>query len=493
MDGSSSIGFRYESFRLVQRLTFFAICAALSWVGLGGSALGQLRTGRAERRLYQQTLQDSSVEPASYNSGEVISIVDDSAVVPAACVGCDSGCDSCAAMPMQGCGAQGCDTRGCDTCCGGYSDIAPACTATCPPGCGPLMALWYRLQVRAEVPIFWRRDQAPPILVTSAPAGTAAGVAGQIGQATTTTLLGGSTLDSDSTAGVRITLGTWLGRGKRYGLMFRYWNAGDQDNTFNFDSNGFPILARPFFNTSVTGSEAQDTQLISFPGESVGNIRVSTESSVEGLELTLRRLLYMDRFTRIDWLYGYQHVGINEGLIISSSTTVTANTPLQGTMIDVSDQFRTENDFNGVSYGIMSRRQWACWKMEAMFRLGMGNLRRKVMINGTTTTASGGTSVAAGQGLLARNTNNQPFVDDTFVVVPEVGINFAYRIRRGIDFSLGYNYLGVPKVAQAAQQIDSNLAVNLSDPLIGALDPQLNFSERTYGIHSLGLGLQVRY
>ena len=97
------------------------------------------------------------------------------------------------------------------------------------------------------------------------------------------------------------------------------------------------------------------------------------------------------------------------------------------------------------------------------------------------------------QGLLARNTNDQPFTDDTFVVIPEVGINFAYLIRPGVHFNFGYNYMLVPKVAQAAQQLDNNLAVNLSDPLTGALDPSLDFVERDYWINSLGLGFQIRY
>jgi hypothetical protein len=212
------------------------------------------------------------------------------------------------------------------------------------------------------------------------------------------------------------------------------------------------------------------------------------------LELTLKRMIYQDRFTRVDWLYGYQHVSIDENLSIASNTTITSSASgLQGNSIAVRDTFRTSNDFNGVVYGLMSSRQINCWKMETLFRLGLGNLRRKVNINGTTTTTANGTSQSSSQGLLARNTNDQPFVDDTFVVVPEVGINFAYQIRPGFDFTVGYNYMLVPKVAQASQQINSNLAVNLSDPLVGSLDPSLNLNERKYWINSLGLGLQLRY
>ena len=350
------------------------------------------------------------------------------------------------------------------------------------------------MSVRAEVPLYWRRAMGPPALVTTAPTGTTADLAGELGQSTTQILLGGGKkLDDQANAGLRLTFSTFLGAEQRYALMFRYWNAGTQDNTFNFSSNQFPILARPFLDTSAT-TAVQNTQLIAFSGDSIGNVSVATESKVDGLELTLKRMIYQDRFTRVDWLYGYQHVSIDESLSIASNTTITSSASgLQGNSIAIRDTFRTANDFNGVAYGLMSSRQINCWKMETLFRLGLGNLRRKVNINGTTTTTANGTSQSSSQGLLARNTNDQPFVDDTFVVVPEVGINLAYQIRPGFDFTVGYNYMLVPKVAQASQQINNNLAVNLSDPLVGSLDPSLHLNERKYWINSLGLGLQLRY
>ena len=391
------------------------------------------------------------------------------------------------------CDGLGCDDMGCSTC-GGFSDLAPTCTSmACTPSRGPLMSLWCRMSVRAEVPLYWRRAMQPPALVTTAPDGTDADLAGELGQSSTQTLLGNSILDDEATAGVRLTFSTWLGSEQRYALMFRYWNAGNQDNTYNFSSNQFPILARPFLDTSAT-TAAQNTQLIAFPGDTIGNISVNTYSKLDGLELTLKRMIYQDRFTRVDWLYGYQHISIDERLSITSNTTVTGGLAgLQGNTLAVRDTFRTSNDFNGVAYGLMGSRNIACWKMETLFRLGLGNLRRKVNIDGTTTTTSGGNTLTSDQGLLARNTNRQALVDDTFVVVPEVGINLACQIRPGLDFTVGYNYMLVPKVAQASQQIEPNLAVNLTDPLVGRLDPSLNLGERKYWINSLGLGLQLRY
>ncbi len=501
-------------FRLKVTTRAAAILAA-AFLCLQGQLQAQLRSGRGTRSLYQPSVRDAgttqrsgrpvdteqhsrrrvdhSVVTASYTDDlEFQEVIGPEPVVSNTA----SSCASCAANghSSYGMADYGHAPTACDSCCSNAS-IAPMATGFCMPGCGPLMSLWQRMSVRAEVPMFWRRDQGPPILVTTADAGTAADVAGEIGQPTTTVLFGNGAISDDAEAGIRLTMGTWIGANKCYGVIFRYWNAGDQDISESFSSNQFPILARPFFNTTVAAAPEQDTQLVAFPNESIGSIRVDMNSSVDGVDLMLRGQLLQDRFTKLDWLWGYQNVNIDESLSVFSDTTVTGNQQpgLQGTMIAVSDNFRTENEFHGFVYGLRSTRRIACWQLETMFRLGAGNLRRKVNIFGSTTTTSGGASSIVNQGLLARNTNSQPFVDDTFVVVPELAINLAYRIRPCLDFNLGYHYMVIPKVAQAAQQIDNDLAVNLSDPLSGNLDPALDFNERQYWLHSLGFGLQWRY
>ncbi len=517
----AAVRFRFTACKLPIVLMALCLCGWLS-----SSATAQLRSGRTTRSLYvdetpvhSQNVRSAAVQsssgqslPGRNRSTPVVaaSYVDsypDSYSAPSS--GSEhTHCDDCgdtsftageggdayydssgyAGFGPQDCGNAGCGDVGCSSC-GGYSDLAPTCSSmNCSTGNGPLLSLWCRMSVRAEVPLYWRRAMGPPPLATTATSGT-----GALGAATTQILLGGDNdkLDDSAHAGVRLTFSTWLGAEQRYGLMFRYWNAGNQNDTYGFSSNQFPILARPFLSTGA--NPVQNTLQVGLPGDDVGNLSVTTESKLDGLELTLKRLIYQDRFTRVDWLYGYQHVSIDESLSIFSTTTDINPASINvGNSIAVRDTFRTANDFNGVAYGLMSSRQINCWKMETLVRLGLGNLRRKVNINGTTTTTSG-TSQTASQGLLARNTNDHPLVDDTFVIVPEVGINFARQLRPGLDFNVGYNYLMVPKVAQASQQINSNLAVNLSDPLVGALDPSLNLSERNYWISSLGLGLQLRY
>ncbi|RMF40529.1 MAG: hypothetical protein D6753_11585 [Planctomycetota bacterium] len=449
---------------------------------------------RVRRAAYQSEETSGDTGHGAANSPARLSESPAASVPPAAeavHVHAGADCDDCGPA-LAPCGAEGCDGWGCDVCSGGYSEIAPTATSPCPPGCGPLLALWYRLSVRAELPLYWRRAHGPPALVTTSPAGTAADVAGELGQPSTSVLLGDGPLSDTAQLGYRFTVGTWFGPERCYGGIVRYWNAGDRTESFAFDSGSNPILARPFLNTTVLNTPTPDAQLVAFPGESTGNILVTATSQVDGVDLMVRRLLYRDRYTRLDWLTGYQYVAIDEGLQIASHTFGTGGN-LQGATIDVVDQFNTENRFHGGMYGLMNTRRLGRLKIETMFRMGLGNLTRRVRIQGSTTTSSGGATNTEPQGLLARSTNSQPFEDDTFVVVPEVGINLGWRLRPGLDFTVAYNYMLIPKVAQASRQLDKDLAVNLSDPLVGALDPQLDFEERKYWLNSLGLGLQLRY
>lgn len=458
-----------------------------------------------------QTVQRNPVMQASYlESDSQPSILEEPASMPSKPVGSGMVTHEHSPAPQGsyfGPSAAGCDGGcggGCDAC-DSFADLAPTCAGTCGVGtmicgpqwgCGPIGLFLSRMSVRAEVPLYWRRAAGLPPLVTTSNPGTAQDLAGELGQATTRVLLGNGPLEDNAEAGFRLTLGTWLRADRHYGLLFRYWNAGEEEHNLNFSSTDNEILARPFLNTTANAAGVQDTQLIAFTNQSTGNISVTATSQLDGVNVFLRRLVYMDRFSRFDWLHGYQYIGLDEGLGIRSNTLVTgnANPALVGASIAVTDQFDTQNDFHGAVNGFMYARDFGRLRFESTFRMGLGNLRRQVNIRGsTTTTSSAGASNTQDQGLLARNTNAQPFVDDTFVVVPEVGLNFGYRLRSNLDFNLGYNYMLIPKVAQASRQIDKQLAANLSDPLAGSLDPQLDFEERKYWIQSLGFGLQWNY
>ena len=131
-----------------------------------------------------------------------------------------------------------------------------------------------------------------------------------------------------------------------------------------------------------------------------------------------------------------------------------------------------------------------------MVKLGLGNMENSVAIDGSTIITvpgiPGSTSTTA-QGLLARNTNQGNYAFNTFVVTPETNLTFGYRLTRRLEATVGYSYLGLPKVARVADQLDPQLASNLSNPPTGERTPSFSLKESNYSLHSVDYGLQWRY
>lgn len=132
----------------------------------------------------------------------------------------------------------------------------------------------------------------------------------------------------------------------------------------------------------------------------------------------------------------------------------------------------------------------------AMAKLGLGNVDREVSIRGASQITVPGnppsTSIST-NGLLARNTNEGIYETNTFVVSPEVAVNLGYRITRGLEATVGYSFLTLPKAARVGDQLDPQLASNLGNPPSGAATPRFNLVESNYSLHSLSYGLQYRY
>ena len=131
-----------------------------------------------------------------------------------------------------------------------------------------------------------------------------------------------------------------------------------------------------------------------------------------------------------------------------------------------------------------------------MIKLGYGNMEQTVMIDGSSTTTVPGTPPSTNtttNGLLARSTNDGNYVFNTFVVSPETNVTLGYRLTRRLQATIGYAYLGLPKVARVADQLDPQLASNLSDPLSGPIRPSFSLKESNFSLHSLNYGLQWQY
>jgi len=362
------------------------------------------------------------------------------------------------------------------------------------PAQGVLGSLLRKMQFRIEAATFWPEGQNLPQLVTTRRPSNDPATDGLIGRTDTTNLFGGSEVLGETTQGIRGEIGTYFGDCNRYGVLLRFFDAGSNSLSYNSTPTSEPVVMRPFFSTA---NNAQASIANNFPNSTSGALNANISSDLYGGDILFRRLIRRDCVGGLEFLAGYQTARLADSLTINSTTTALTNTPAPaGTISQLSDSFMTTNRFNGATLGLSGILRERNWTLSGMFKLGFGNMERSVDINGASTiTVPGnpGSTSSSANGLLARNTNAGNYVSDTFIVSPETNLTLGYRLTRRLEATVGYTYLGLPKVARVADQLDPQLASNLSNPPTGASTPVFSLLESNYSLHSLNYGLQWRY
>ncbi len=88
----------------------------------------------------------------------------------------------------------------------------------------------------------------------------------------------------------------------------------------------------------------------------------------------MRRRLMQTNCIRWDLLMGYQGTRVYDDLTIYSSSGPSPAT------IEIQDSFFTRNKFDGMTMGLGRFSRFGYMSIDTRFKLGMGNLRRQVII-----------------------------------------------------------------------------------------------------------------
>ena len=135
-----------------------------------------------------------------------------------------------------------------------YAEEEDDCEACprCPSRCGGPATGWQRfasrLEARGEWLLWWGKGNSVPALVTTGPSTSTQDQAGALGSPGTVVLLGNSDLNDTARSGARIAVDYWLNCDHSVGVEAQYFGLGDDTASFQANSNGFPVPARPFFN-----------------------------------------------------------------------------------------------------------------------------------------------------------------------------------------------------------------------------------------------------
>ncbi|RIK75621.1 MAG: hypothetical protein DCC67_15060 [Planctomycetota bacterium] len=332
----------------------------------------------------------------------------------------------------------------------------------------------------------------------------------------------------ESRSGGRITIGYWLDDYGQWAVEGDYFSFGEIQTHFVDGGDGtFPIVGRPFID-ATTGLPAVED--VSFPGIR-GDVTADVTSTFQSAGLRFRRNLccvagapecgdavqcgstvsgcltggcgtpvggdtplarFFNRGTRhIDVTYGVRWAQLEEGLNIREDLQTTDAT----TTFVVVDDFATSNEFVGGELGFIWDWQYRRWSVESLLRLGIGNTRQRVAINGFTLN-NGEFGVG---GLLAQESNIGNYERNEFSVLPQIGVTLGYMITDRLKLTGGYTLLYWSRVVRPGEQID--LEVNPGNlPFANPPDadglparPEFVFRDTSIWAHGLNVGLEYQW
>lgn len=372
--------------------------------------------------------------------------------------------------------AEPCRSRGCQETCGWTSD--GCCAEEC---CFP------KTTARLEYLMWWGRGQNVPSLVTTNP--NAPPVLSDPG---TVTLFGNQSIQQNLRSGFRITLNHELEDGSLIGG--RFWALEQARANYLNSSNGNPNLGIPFFNTQLPG---EDAVLVVFPGRTTdGNVNIRTGNEILGTDAWIRRCIARDDCFQMDWLAGYQFVRLNDSLFMNSAATDISGTSLPvGTVIQVSDNFRTHSEFHGGTLGLAVDNRYGPWQLDLLAKVAIGNMRQTVDVRGSTTVTEPNLApVSSPSGLFAQGTNSGVRSRNRLAFIPEINCNLGLQIDDQWSFTVGYSFLYFSDVVVAGGQIDRTINPSQNPgPLVGPTRPAPLLNSTDYWVQGLNLGVDFRF
>jgi hypothetical protein len=331
-----------------------------------------------------------------------------------------------------------------------------------------------------EYLLWWRKGRNIPPLVTTSTTVIDQDVDAELGRANTRILLGDNLSDARLTPGGRLDVGIWLDRCQTTGVGFRYAGLADDRLNYRTDSTVNPVLAVPFFNLDPLVN-AEDTLLVAHPlDNTTGSI------AVQGTNFTNLGDIYL-RFPgaqacnyRIDVLAGYFFSRVNEDLVLQTATRI------DGVDVLLRDSFRARNVYNGFSLGLLGEFERQAWKVNGLAKVAFTNVEQTSIIDGAT--VIGGQAQTPASGLFTQQSNIGTLTNSQFAVVPEFGINWAYRIGCNADVTFGYSFVYWSDVIRPGEQISRRI-----DPTQTAHQPAARLVQGDYWVQGINFGLAWRY
>lgn len=314
-----------------------------------------------------------------------------------------------------------------------------------------------------------------PPLVTAAPNGNAVGLAGALGQTSTTMLFGGRRALNDFRPGIRANAGMWLSEDSRFGVDGTFLYVGNATESFAraTDPNG-PILAQPV-TFGLTGTALAIPVGILGPG----SISAHASSAIIGGDANFRYGLTTSERGRLDLILGYRYLRLRDTVEVASLHTAGGFPQLDTAF---ADSFRTLNQFHGGQIGLGgTHRIFDRLTLTTKATVALGENISDVTISGRTISPLGNSET----GLMTGSGNIGNTRERMFSVIPEGTVKLGWDFTDRIRLNAGYSILYWNQVRRAADQIDTTI--------LAPGRPRFPDDSTDYWIQGWTVGLDMRY
>ncbi len=334
-------------------------------------------------------------------------------------------------------------------------------------------------------------------------------------------LLGGPTQSFSAAPAGFVDFGIWLNERHTVGVYAGGMMSDIRtvENSVASDVLGNPAISRPFVN-ALTG--INDTLLVSggTGGTTASGAVASTVSArLDGINTGIVwNVNQCDNYS-LNFTFGARYIDLDEQLSIYQSTHYLGVGPTySGTHpaasvgpvsdLQITDRFRTRNQFLGMQFGLDGE-----WYFGPLFvgiapKVAFGTNRQTTDVDGSTTfTGQQGTVTVPG-GLYAVGTPGGPpgtegiFGKDVvsrFAVLADVTGKVGIQLTANARITAGYNFLYLNNVSRPGLEIQSVInprVIPVSQAFgstSGPVAPQRAYDRTDYVAHGLNLGLEVRY
>jgi hypothetical protein len=317
-----------------------------------------------------------------------------------------------------------------------------------------------RSWVSAELLLWWTRStQVPPLVTTSSPQFN-----GIVGQGDTRVLLGGGSFGDPFHAGGRIGFGHWFDDCEYYGIDAHIFWVAPTTASFTATDPPYQLLARPFFNVNPTLAApfafGQSAEVVAGPGVADGSVTATLKTAVWGADINYRQNLITTSLGRLDLLVGYRYFDLSDNLTITEEfnripgSNLSIGVPAQ--MGVVTDQFKTQNQFNGGQIGLVETIERGRWSLDARTSIAFGSVYQTAEVNGGQALVfpNGGVQTTQGGLLAVPGANIGRYSQDKFAVLPEITLNLGYNITPRLKVFVGYNFMYLSSALRPGGVID---------------------------------------